>query len=186
MKQYALLFRGINVGGKNKLPMADLRAFLTDLGFAGVRTYIQSGNAIVSSRKGAAAIRSLVERELPKCFSLDSELIRVLVVTVDQLRSVIQHRPKGFGDAPDKYHSDVIFLIDIPVTEAIKVFDPRDGVDSVWQGDGVIYSQRLSAERTKSRLSKIAGTKAYRSMTIRNWNTTKKLLEMLDETPGIE
>jgi len=45
----------------------------------------------------------------------------------------------------------------------------------------VIYSQRLSSERTKSRLSKIVGTPAYKSMTIRNWNTTTKLLKILDE-----
>ncbi|MFN2195678.1 MAG: DUF1697 domain-containing protein, partial [Anaerolineales bacterium] len=57
--------------------------------------------------------------------------------------------------------------------------NPREGVDQVWPGDDVIYSQRLSALRTKSRLSKIMGTPAYKSMTIRNWNTTTKLLEIL-------
>jgi uncharacterized protein (DUF1697 family) len=60
----------------------------------------------------------------------------------------------------------------------MKVFRPREGVDQVWQGDGVIYSQRLSAERTKSRLGAIIGTPVYKSMTIRNWNTTTKLLEL--------
>ncbi|HEY8134895.1 MAG TPA: hypothetical protein VIF08_02560, partial [Candidatus Limnocylindrales bacterium] len=56
---------------------------------------------------------------------------------------------------------------------------PRDGVDSVSPGPGVVYSQRLSAQRTKSRLNRIVGTPEYRSMTIRNWNTTAKLLELL-------
>ena len=59
--------------------------------------------------------------------------------------------------------------------EAMAVFDPREGVDRVWPGRGVIYSQRLSAQRTKSRLSKIIGTEAYASMTIRSWATTQKL-----------
>ena len=63
----------------------------------------------------------------------------------------------------------------------MRVFNPREGVDAVWQGTGVIYSQRLSAERTRSRLSAIVGTPAYQSMTIRNWNTTTKLLAMLRE-----
>jgi uncharacterized protein (DUF1697 family) len=68
----------------------------------------------------------------------------------------------------------------ISAAEAMKVFDPREGVDTVWPGNGVIYSQRLSAKRTKSRLSKMVGTPAYKSMTIRSWNTTTKLLELFD------
>ena len=69
----------------------------------------------------------------------------------------------------------------IDAAQAMPVFDPREGVDNVWPGDGVIYSQRLSAQRTKSRLSKIVGTPVYQSMTIRSWNTTTKLLKILEE-----
>ena len=61
----------------------------------------------------------------------------------------------------------------------MRAFDPREGVDQVWAGNGVIYSQRLSAQRTRSRLSKIAGSPFYKNMTIRNWNTTTTLLELL-------
>jgi uncharacterized protein (DUF1697 family) len=60
------------------------------------------------------------------------------------------------------------------------VFSPKEGVDRIWPGQGVVYSQRLSAQRTKSRLNKIVGTPAYKSMTIRNWNTTTKLLSLLE------
>jgi uncharacterized protein (DUF1697 family) len=102
-----------------------------------------------------------------------------LVLTKDQLQAVIDNKPAGFGEEPDKYHSDVIFLMGINEVEAMAVFDPREGVDKVWLGKGVIYSQRLSALRTKSRLGKIVGTTPYRSMTIRNWNTTTKLLALL-------
>ncbi len=66
-------------------------------------------------------------------------------------------------------------------------FIPREGVDEIWPGRGVIYSQRLSAERTKSRLSKVASSPLYKSMTIRSWNTTLKLWDMirdLDEEDG--
>jgi uncharacterized protein (DUF1697 family) len=64
----------------------------------------------------------------------------------------------------------------------MRVFDPRPGVDSVWPGEGVIYSQRLSAERTRSRLGKIVGTPAYKSMTIRSWATTMALSELLERS----
>ena len=64
------------------------------------------------------------------------------------------------------------------------VFSPREGVDHVWPGAGVIYSQRLSAQRTKSRLGKIVGTPAYGSMTIRNWATTTKLVSSSKPSPA--
>jgi len=102
------------------------------------------------------------------------------VLTRDQLQAVIDNRPEGFGDQPDKYHSDTIFLMGIDATEAMTVFKPREGVDKVWPGDGVIYSQRLSAQRTKSRLSAMMVSPLYKSMTIRSWNTTVKLLDLLN------
>jgi uncharacterized protein (DUF1697 family) len=107
--------------------------------------------------------------------------VAVLVLSHDQLRAVVERKPEGFGEQPDTYHSDAIFLIGIGAAKAMEAFDPRPGVDTVWPGKGVIYSQRLSAERTKSRLNKIMGRPAYRSMTIRNWNTTVALLERMGQ-----
>ncbi len=181
MNTYAILIRGINVGGKNNVPMARLKACLEELGFSDVTTYIASGNVILKSNKRPSSIKAQIETALPKSFKLDSELIKVLVLTRDQLQAVIKNKPGGFGEQPNMYHSDAIFLMDIDAAEAMAVFDPREGVDKIWPGDGVIYSQRLSALRTKSRLSKIIGTPAYKSMTIRNWNTTTKLLELLTQ-----
>lgn len=179
MKSYLLLLRGINVGGKNKVPMADLRKCLERLGFTNVSTYIASGNVFLKSTQPAAEIRALVETALTKNFKLDSELIKVLVQNRQQLQTVIDSKPKDFGDQPDKYHSDVIFLMDIDAAQAMPIFKPREGVDMVWPGNAVIYSQRLSAQRTKSRLSVIALSPLYKSMTIRSWRTTVKLLEIL-------
>ena len=180
MKPYILLLRGVNVGGKNKLPMAGLKKCLEELGYTGVTTYIASGNVLVRSRKKPTAIQSEVESVLPKKFKLDSELVKVLVVPHTHLKAIVNKKPKGFGDEPHTYHSDVIFLMDISASSAMKVCSPKEGVDTLWPGKGVIYSQRLSAERTKSRLNRIMGTPAYKQMTIRNWNTTQKLLEMLE------
>lgn len=179
MKSYVILLRGINVGGKNKVPMAKLREYLTNIGFNDVSTYIASGNVILKSNKTPQEITVAIEKMLPEKFTLDSELIKVLVVSKKQLQSIIENKPSGFGDKPEKYHSDAIFLIGVSVDEIMPVFRPRDGVDAVWAGDGVIYSQRLSAERTKSRLNVITVSPHYKSMTIRSWNTTVKLLELL-------
>lgn len=180
MNRYVILLRGINVGGKNKVSMTELKSHLEKLDYTDVVTYINSGNVIVKSAKKPMTIKNEVEQAILANFTVDSELIKVLVLSHDQLKAVIDNKPKDFGEQPELYHSDAIFLINYDATDAMKVFDPREGVDKIWQGDGVIYSQRLSAERTKSRLARIIGTKPYESMTIRNWNTTTKLLALLD------
>jgi uncharacterized protein (DUF1697 family) len=179
---YLVLLRGINVGGKNKVPMARLREVLEELGYANVSTYIASGNVILSSDLPADQVKGQIEEALPKAFRLDSELVAVLALTREQVRAVVRNKPDGFGEQPDNYHSDAIFLMGIDVDTAMRVFDPRPGVDSVWPGEGVIYSQRLSAERTRSRLGKIVGTPAYKSMTIRSWATTMALSELLERS----
>lgn len=163
------------------LPMADLRKYLEELGFARVITYIASGNVILQSGKHPDEVKAIIEDALPKRFKLDSELIKVLVLTRNQFESVVENKPQGFGEQPDKYHSDAIFLMDVDSSEALPAFDPREGVDLIWPGDGVIYSQRLSAQRTKSRLNKIMSSPIYKSITVRNWNTTTKLLEILNQ-----
>jgi uncharacterized protein (DUF1697 family) len=180
MTRYLVLLRGINVGGRNKVPMAALRELLESHGHTKVSTYIASGNVILSSDKSAAAIKRELEEALPNTFKLDSELIAVLVLARAQLRAVVRDRPKGFGDKPDTFNSDAVFLMGISPSEAMQVFQPRPGVDEVWPGKGVIYSQRLTAQRTKSRLGKIVGTPAYKSMTIRSWATTLALLERME------
>ncbi len=182
MNTYLILLRGINVGGKNSVPMASLKKCLGELGFSNVSTYIASGNVLLASDKSTGEIQSQIEEALPASFKLDSELIKVLVLTRKQLQSVVDNKPPGFGEQPQTYHSDAIFLMGIDSAQAISAFDPREGVDKVWPGDGVIYSQRLSAQRTKSRLNKIMASPVYKSMTIRNWNTTTKLLELLRKT----
>ncbi len=179
MNPYVILLRGINVGGKNKVPMASLQQCLEELGFSNVSTYIASGNVLLASAQPMAEIQAQIEAALPVRFKLDSEIIKVLVLTRSQLQAVVDNKPPGFGEQPQTYHSDAIFLLGIAADQAISLFAPRAGVDNVWPGDGVIYSQRLSAQRTKSRLSKIMATPAYKSMTIRSWNTTTKLLELL-------
>jgi uncharacterized protein (DUF1697 family) len=180
MNTYVILLRGVNVGGKNKISMTELKRRLEEEGFDHVTTYLNSGNVILKSKLGAKTLSQKIESVLSEKFN--SPAIKVLALTHKQLQAVIDKKPEGFGEEPNKYYSDAIFLMDIDAAEAMPVFNPREGVDKVWSGDGVIYSQRLSAQRTKSRLSKIAATPVYKSMTIRSWSTTTKLLEILKKT----
>lgn len=181
---YLALLRGINVGGKNKVPMAKLKAMLETLGFEAVTTWIQSGNAIFRSPLAASTIATKIETALTETFKLDSDLIRVLVLSHAELRAVVEKRPKGFGDEPGKYHSDAIFLMGLALDEALATFSPRGGVDALWPGTGLVYHQRLTAQRTKTHLNRVMAHPAYKSMTIRSWQTTTKLLELMDAAGG--
>jgi uncharacterized protein (DUF1697 family) len=181
---YLALLRGINVGGKNKVPMAKLRTMLEELGLENVSTWIQSGNVIFRSTLAAGALTKKIETALTDTFQLDSDLIRVLVLSHAELKAVVDKRPKGFGDEPAKYHSDAIFLMGIPLKEALATFAPREGVDAMWPGADMVYHQRLSTQRTKSHLNRIMAHPAYKSMTIRSWQTTLKLLELMDAAAG--
>lgn len=172
------LLRGINVGGRNPVRMADLRACFEADGHTEVSTYIQSGNVLFTTDAPIRTIGERVEAALEERFGIP---LVVVVRTHRQLRGVVDDAPPGFGAEPDHYHSDAIFLR-APLTpaKAMKVVQLRDGVDQAWAGRGVLYFARLSELRTRSKLNKIMGTPEYRQMTIRSWSTTTKLLTLLD------
>jgi uncharacterized protein (DUF1697 family) len=179
-KRFVALLRGVNVGGKNKVAMADLRAALEAEGFGAVSTYIQSGNVLFESDLPSRSLEQELETRLERRLGMP---LVVVVRSHAQLRNVVHKAPDGFGQRPDTFHSDVLFL-KAPLTSqrAMRVVDQREGVDQAWAGRGVIYFQRLSERLSQSRVNRIVGTPEYKLMTLRNWNTTTKLLGLLEAT----
>ena len=116
---------------------------------------------------------------MPNKFTLDSEIVKILALKESDLKKIVTDAPKGFGTQPKKYYSDVIFLLDKSVPELMEVVETNPEVDKVWPGKNVVYFQRLGSKRTKSRLGKIISKPIYKSVTIRNWNTTTKLLTLI-------
>lgn len=178
--RYVALLRGINVGGRNLIAMADLRAAFEAAGFGAVSTYVQSGNVLFETDTPRVRLEADLEAMLERRFGIP---LVVLARSQRQLRNVVRKAPDGFGAAPDTYHSDVIFLKS-PLTsrQVMQLVKPRDGVDQAWPGTGVVYFARVSERRAQSRLSRIAATQ-YQQMTIRSWTTTTKLLGLLDGRP---
>jgi uncharacterized protein (DUF1697 family) len=174
--QYIALLRGINVGGSNKVSMADLRDVFEAEGYGAVRTYINSGNVLFETEGKAPDLEDEIETMLKHRLGMD---LVVVVRSRRQLQGVVGKAPEGFGLEPDRYHFDVVFL-KAPLTprKALDVVELREGVDQAWPGNGVIYFARLSERRTQSKMSKIAGKPEYKLMTIRNWNTTTRLLDL--------
>ncbi|UCF21545.1 MAG: DUF1697 domain-containing protein [Gemmatimonadota bacterium] len=182
-KHHLALMRGVNVGGKNIIKMAELRACFEDLGFSDVATYIQSGNVLFGvSGKTPKDLASSIEKEVSKRFKCESSTV---VLSHDELENVVKHAPKGFGKSPAKYRYDVIFLKE-PLTagKAIESVRTREGVDEAHAGKGVLYFSRLISRATQSYLRRIAETPIYQQMTVRNWNTTTKLLALMEERGG--
>jgi len=96
------------------------------------------------------------------------------------MREVVARAPKGFGTEPAKYRYDVLFLKEpLTAAEAMKSVTTKEGVDRAFAGKGVVYFSRLIAKATQSRLPKLVMLPVYKSLTIRNWNTTTKLVALM-------
>jgi uncharacterized protein (DUF1697 family) len=174
MNRNIALLRGINVGGKNIIKMNDLKVCFEEMEFVNVVTYIQSGNVLFESLEVNLDKLSLqIEKVLSERFAYNS---RVVIISQKDLIQIVDKSPEGFGKFPDEYRYDIIFMIP-PITaeEVFSKIKTKEGVDFVSVGNGVLYFSRLNAMSAQSQMSKMTGTAIYREMTIRNWNTTKKL-----------
>ena len=180
MTTYVALLRGINVGGKNLIRMPALKAAFEEGAFEDVATYIQSGNVLFTAPGARTTeLTDRIETLLAEAFDY---VPTVVVRNRTQMRAIVDRTPRGFGAEPAKYRYDVVFLKE-PLTAkvAMKSLQLKPGVDEAHAGTGVLYLSRLDARATQSRLNKIASSPIYPSVTIRNWNTTKKLLSLMDE-----
>ncbi len=176
--RYLALLRGINVGGKNIIKMTDLKDCFEGIGCSDVATFIQSGNVVFrSTEHDSPKLERAIERALSARFSYAS---RVVLLTFKQLEHIVEHAPAGFGEEPDTYRYNVIFLKS-PVTaaEAMKSVTVKEGVDAAAKGKGALYFSNLMSRASQSRLSRIISLPIYQHMTIRNWNTTTKLHALL-------
>jgi uncharacterized protein (DUF1697 family) len=179
MARYVALLRGINVGGKNQVRMADLRACFEGLGFRNVTTYIASGNVIFESgERSSTKLTQRIEKALTKTFGYPAV---VVVRSQAQMRSIVDKAPKGYGSQPSLYRSDVLFLKPPKsATAALKIVPTKEGVDEVHAGPGVLYFSRLDSRASSSRLSRLVSMPIYKSITARTWGTTVKLRDLID------
>ena len=178
MARYVALLRGINVGGKNVISMASLKACFEEIGFDDVATYIQSGNVLFETTGAARTLAAKIEKALEATYKVP---LVVVVRSHQQLAKIVSSAPKGFGTQAAKYRYDVAFLKEpVAARSLVKDIPLKEGVDDLAAGTGVLYMRRLTSRATSSRLNRVASIPAYKSMTIRNWNTTTKLLALLD------
>jgi uncharacterized protein (DUF1697 family) len=174
------LLRGINVGGNNMIGMADLRRCFEDAGLENVRTYIQSGNVLFqSSAREASRLARKIESVLSGRFGYTA---LVVLVSEAQLQSVVEEAPAEFGNDSSQYRYDVIFVRPpVRAPEVLPTLKLKEGVDEAFANDHVIYCRRLISKAGQSYFPKLITHPAYKSMTIRNWNTTSKLHKLMKQ-----
>jgi uncharacterized protein (DUF1697 family) len=170
------LLRGINVGGKNKVEMPRLKHGFETLGMTSVRTYINTGNVVFEDPGpgiGSSDFEEMIRRE----FGLE---IRVLVKDRDEMTTIANAIPDEWVN-DSTMRCDVMFLWD----DRASVLDDlpaRDGIDVVRYVPGAVIWQVDRANLTRSGMSKLVGTALYRSITARNANTVRKLVELMHQT----
>jgi uncharacterized protein (DUF1697 family) len=175
--KYLALLRSINVGGKNIIKMADLKAAVEESGFSGVSTFIQSGNVIFNSAEpDIAVITQRLGNSLLSSLKFSSLII---VKSLEQMKQIVSEAPAAWEkDDLRKYLAFVSPAI--PIENVIREFELKEGVDFVEPGPGVVYMSTILSGLTKSRLSRIISKKVYRDMTMRNYDTTRKILALMD------
>ena len=183
MTTYVVLLRGVNVGGARPLAMAGLRDALTAAGHRDVRTYVQSGNVVLSSRASAASVASVassVHREIAEGFGLD---VPIVVRTAAQIADIAAHNPFDRAGADPGRQLHVAFLATRPADEAVAALEPRRAAPEelhvrgteiyLWCPDGFGRSKVLTG------VERALGT----AMTVRNWRTVTELLRLAAEGP---
>ncbi|HEY6628352.1 MAG TPA: DUF1697 domain-containing protein [Acidimicrobiia bacterium] len=171
------LLRGINVGGRARLPMTELRSTLVDLGLRDVETYLQSGNVVLESGdRAVTGLAGRIELAIAETFGLQ---IRVILREREDLVAVARSHPFLDTEAdPSRIH--VVFLEVVPEADKVAALDPNRSPSDQFEVIGREIYLRYPNGQGRSKLSLdyfervlgIAGT-------ARNWNTVTKLLEML-------
>lgn len=177
--KYVALLRGINVGGNSLIKMADLKICFEKLGHDNVVTYINSGNVIFESEEESETMLSAeIEKNIASTFKIP---VRVVVISKPDYQKIIQNAPKGWGEK-EGWKYNTLFLIppyDVKeITADIGQLKPN--IETMQVGEGVIYQAMLFTSFGKTTGGKLASRPSYKKMTVRNWNTSRKLLALLE------
>jgi uncharacterized protein (DUF1697 family) len=169
MTTYVALLRAINLGKARKVPMAELRAVLADLGHSGIATHLQSGNAVFRAGKPPDAVTADLEFALAERFGFD---VPVILRTAGEMCAIAAEHPFG-DDDPTKLH--VVFYALTPPDAAIERIDAARAAPDrfVVRGREAYVHYPNGAGRSKLNLDPLGPG------TARNWRTVRALGEMV-------
>lgn len=177
--RYVALLRGINVGGANKVSMAQLKTVFEGAGVTDVRTYINSGNVLFTSdTKERELLRRALEDAVADACGVTAD---VQLRTAEELAALVEAIPAHWTNG-EAMKCDVVFLQpDVDRPELLDELDPRPGIEDALYVPGALVWRVDRKDATRSRLIRMVGTPLYERVTVRNCNTARKLLALMSE-----
>lgn len=176
-RQIALL-RGINIGSRRRVAMGDLRELLTTLGYGDVRTLLQSGNVVLTSKASPARLGPQLQKQIAANLGVDTP---VIVRTRDEIAAVIEHNPLG-GVADDPKRYQVSFLSAEPDPEVVRDLASVDvSPEQVAIRGREIYAWHPEGIQRSPLARLISDPRLGVTATARNWSTVTKLLALADD-----
>ena len=178
MSQHIVLLRGVNLGSRNRVAMPALRDALANAGFDDVRTYLQSGNVVLSSRRSRERVSKEVEKAIAEAFGLE---IATVVRTRDDLAAVVRKNPLA-DVAKDPKRYQVTFLAKaLPAEKVRELAELAHPKERFVAGGRELYAWHPNGIGRSKLWSRLASRDLGVTATARNWSTVTSLLELADE-----
>ncbi|MEG0377620.1 MAG: DUF1697 domain-containing protein [Eubacterium sp.] len=176
MQRYLSLLRGINVSGKNKITMSELKSGFAEWGFINAVTYLNSGNVTFSSdNDNKADVSGKIQEMIKSKFNLD---IPVFVMAFEELEDILNNAPDWWGDDNKDIYDNLIFVMP-PVTyeEVFKVIgEPKKEYEKISSYKNAIFWSFIRKDYTKTNWwAKTASSSISDKITIRTANTVRKI-----------
>ena len=176
--KYIILLRGINISGKNKISMNELKQELENLGYSNVITHLNSGNIIITTNKKEDEIISAVREMIKNKFSLD---IPVFVIKSQDLEELVANKPSWWNTKNKEIYNNIIFILKPHTFKEISesLGKPNNENEQIKEyKNNIFWSYKLSEYRKTNWWSKTASTNIKDFITIRTGNTILKLIEL--------
>ncbi len=176
MAKFALLLRGINVGGKNKVPMAELTGVIEQAGARNVSTYINSGNVFFDDDRSPDDLKNILEKAIEDHFGFN---VVCGVFAAEDVALAVGSAPSWWGENDDKHNALFIISPMTPEEIAVGIGKAKPEYEKIAICGPIIFWSAPLKTFSKTRYSKIVGSKYYPFITIRNENTTREITKRL-------
>lgn len=179
MKKYIALLRGINIGGKNKIAMSELKAEFEQLGYAEVATYFNSGNIVFSCNPDdKSTFSNTIELMIKKQFGLE---IPVFVISQEELEDILNNAPDWWGNSDKEIYDNLIFMSELLSYEEFynEVGNPKEEYEKISNYKNVVFWSFSRKDYQKTNWwSKTSNSSISNKITIRTANTVRKVAKM--------
>lgn len=179
MKRYVALLRGVNISGKNKVPMAELKKCFEARGFLEVKTCLNSGNVVFSSDEAdAAVLTGRIEHMIQQQFGMD---IPVFIIPQEELAGILCHAPVWWGTEDKAIYDNLIFILSPATFSDVyrEIGAPKEGLEQIQEYQSVVFWSFSRKDYQKTNWwPKTARADIGSKLTIRTANTVRRVVEM--------